>query len=347
MKKLSRDEEKFITTIKGSYYKKIKDKKHLKNAIYLLLRQSSINKAIIAPVSELKKFINYVYDNGYTSFAMDMCMKGADIFLAAETIDESMDLLDRGNDFYNTKSLLKDVVYHTNDYSIFKFSKVNRAVNKAHVKKLGKSIESDGLTQPILVDSNMIVLDGQHRLSACEQIGTPIKYMLSEKKTTQAGIITVNSMSKSWSSMDYLKSYVAAKKPAYIVVKKYMQKYNTTLSITLQLMGITPPEFRGGNIVLNITDQMEDDFLFLSTYSTDHKAFHNRRFITEALKYFHHEAFDAAKFGRQVNKYPTWLSRSYKDHPDVRKDIRRIMTFKTKESIVKIFNKVEFDVINA
>ena len=347
MEKLSKEEEKFIKGIKGTYYKKIKDKKHLKNALRLLIRKSNEGGDILTTsVYKLNKFIDYVYDNNYTAFAMDMCVKEVSVFLAEDLIDDTMGLLERGNDFYKSKSLLPDVVYHTKNYNIFKFSKLNRGVNKSHVKKLSKSISADGLTQPIVVDSNLTVLDGQHRLSACKSLGIKVAYMLSEKKTSQARIITVNSVSKSWSSMDYLKSYAAAKKPDYIVFLKYMKKYGTSLPVTLRIFGVKLATLKKGEMKLKITPTTDVDFEFINTYADGHSAFNNRLFVPEILKFLHHDQFDEVKFGRQITKYPTWLSRSYKDLPDVRKDIRRIMTFNTKDAIVKIFNRVEFDIIN-
>lgn len=58
-------------------------------------------------------------------------------------------------------------IYQTRDYSQFKISKRNRAVVG---KQIVKSIIEKNLLpeKPILVTSDMHVLDGQHRLWAAE-----------------------------------------------------------------------------------------------------------------------------------------------------------------------------------
>ena len=55
-------------------------------------------------------------------------------------------------------------IRETNDYEIFKILKGNRDINQNHVNKLVQSITEKDLRIPIVVDNNMYVMDGQHRL---------------------------------------------------------------------------------------------------------------------------------------------------------------------------------------
>ena len=67
-------------------------------------------------------------------------------------------------------------IYTTSNYSLFKKAK-NRPISEIIVKRLKKY---DTL-KPIIVDHDLNVLDGQHRLEACRQTGKPVSYIISKQ----------------------------------------------------------------------------------------------------------------------------------------------------------------------
>ena len=74
-------------------------------------------------------------------------------------------------------------VRSTKNYDLFKYLPENRAIHKSHVKKLEDSIRQQNLlsVNPIVLDKNMFILDGQHRLEACKNMDIPVFYtVLSE-----------------------------------------------------------------------------------------------------------------------------------------------------------------------
>lgn len=65
-------------------------------------------------------------------------------------------------------------VYVTDKYSIFRRLSGNRDVKEARVKKIMRSIEKVGyIPNPIIVNENMEVVDGQGRLEAVKRLGLP------------------------------------------------------------------------------------------------------------------------------------------------------------------------------
>lgn len=59
------------------------------------------------------------------------------------------------------------IVYRTNNYDQFKRLVGNREVNPKRVKTIKKSVEEIGyIPNPIIVNENMEVIDGQGRLQA-------------------------------------------------------------------------------------------------------------------------------------------------------------------------------------
>ena len=71
-------------------------------------------------------------------------------------------------------------VQGTTNYSIFKKLKGNRPLRQTNVSKLVKSIQKNNLlhARPILVDQNMQIVDGQHRLEAAKILKEPVYYMI-------------------------------------------------------------------------------------------------------------------------------------------------------------------------
>ena len=60
--------------------------------------------------------------------------------------------------------------FETRDYSMFKKVRGNRPVDQAHVKQLKKLIAEKDLMDPIRVNSNIEVVDGQHTLQARKEL---------------------------------------------------------------------------------------------------------------------------------------------------------------------------------
>lgn len=118
----------------------------------------------------------------------------------------------------NTKS--------TKDYSIFREFASNREVDQRHVKKLIQAINAKNLLElhPILVDAEMHVIDGQHRLAAAEALGVEIFYQVSES-ISKADIANINSNSKNWTVMDYINYWTVENAPGFHTLSKFMNQH--------------------------------------------------------------------------------------------------------------------------
>ena len=102
----------------------------------------------------------------------------------------------------------------TTDYSIFKLLPANRNINKAHAKKLARTLTTNpklSYLSPITVNEKMEVIDGQHRLEAHKLLGEqgttyPLYFIVREGfSITEAQAI--NSGTKAWQPKDYAKAY--------------------------------------------------------------------------------------------------------------------------------------------
>lgn len=96
----------------------------------------------------------------------------------------------------------------TDNYSIFKKKQGNRTINQRHVRKLKESLQKHGFLEscPIIIDKNMFIIDGQHRLEAAKQLGIPVFY-ITESESSSDLIIDLNITQKKWNAIDYVRYY--------------------------------------------------------------------------------------------------------------------------------------------
>ena len=91
------------------------------------------------------------------------------------------------------------------DYGIFKHLDYNRPVltNTSQFKKLKKNIEEKGyLISPVICNGDGYIIDGQHRVEACKQLGIPVPYVINHRMTTQ-DVKDANNLNRSWDLMAY------------------------------------------------------------------------------------------------------------------------------------------------
>jgi hypothetical protein len=126
-------------------------------------------------------------------------------------------------------------IQSTTDYDAFKFIIANRDQSRGHVENLKKGFEERGnLTQvqPILVNENMEVIDGQHRLVAAREMKVPVYY------TVYPGLRigdarSLNILHRSWTTDDYARSYALAGDTNYQRYLNVLEDFGFNHSITL------------------------------------------------------------------------------------------------------------------
>lgn len=129
-----------------------------------------------------------------------------------------------------------NVVSQSKDYTIFKFRKDNRTVIDSHVKTLIKSMEQKGWITGsyVVVNSNMEIIDGQHRVVAATLVGVPINYVV-EHQTGADEIRGLNTAQRNWAIVDHLHGFVVENNPHYVALQNFMKEY-PTLNVTECIM---------------------------------------------------------------------------------------------------------------
>ena len=107
-------------------------------------------------------------------------------------------------------------VYRTHDYSIFKRLDGNREVSNSRKEKIKRSIGEVGyVLNPIVVNENMEVIEGQGRLAALKDLNMPVYYVIAEGAKREH-CIAMNLSNTNWNVLDFIKSYAELGDENYI-----------------------------------------------------------------------------------------------------------------------------------
>lgn len=127
-------------------------------------------------------------------------------------------------------------IMSTTDYSLFKKHEGNRTIDEGNLRKIIYSMQTQNLLhyRPILVDTEMKVIDGQHRLEAAKKLGLPVFYQIDDSGEEQ-NILLLNTNQKNWSSTDYLNYYISKGNIHYIKIKDFCNKNSLTIGQYLKI----------------------------------------------------------------------------------------------------------------
>lgn len=156
---------------------------------------------------------------------------------------------------------IKKEIYTTKNYDEFKHLKGNRVVSEQRVNKIINSIRDVGyITNPIIVNEKMEVIDGQGRLQALKILKMDVEYIIEPG----AGIeqcLNMNINQTNWNLRDYIKSYSDNGIDGYVKLLKLMQEYPqfncyVLMTATREVSKTDGHLIKSGN--LTITDEQYD-----------------------------------------------------------------------------------------
>jgi len=132
-------------------------------------------------------------------------------------------------------------IHKTSDLNQFKLLKANRTINEDHVKSLARSLEENNLlaVNPIIVDDNLQVIDGQHRLAAAKRLGIPVYYVVirADELKSEDAIRKLNAYQRTWTFVDFAKSWANKGKEDYKVLIAFSEGSGMTYPLAAALLG--------------------------------------------------------------------------------------------------------------
>lgn len=131
------------------------------------------------------------------------------------------------------------LIFTSTDYDVFNFLTGNRSIDPNNVKKLKESISENGYkkSQPIIVNQDFEIIDGQHRFDACKELNLPIYFTIEQGNGDSIKLVQdLNKNQKNWHSIDYIKSYAQRGYSQYIDLLDYQQENDLTISTLMLLL---------------------------------------------------------------------------------------------------------------
>lgn len=149
------------------------------------------------------------------------------------------------------------------NYDDFKLLSLNRNLNRKHINELKDSISKNGylMSNPIIVNKDMEIIDGQHRFVALKEKGEEIPYIVIDKDYDT--IIDLNTTQRKWRVEDYINYYCEKDKNKHYLRLRRMCKelnLNATNIMTMSLGKRPDGNFfnaiRKGELQLTIDDEI-------------------------------------------------------------------------------------------
>jgi hypothetical protein len=115
-------------------------------------------------------------------------------------------------------------IQKTADYSLFSFLAGNRPLNAANVRNITNSMRNKLLINPIKVNAQMQVIDGQHRFAAAKMLGLPIYYFIDDTCSIDE-VKMHNTTSKKWDNKDFLNLYCTQGLANYMSFREFSSRF--------------------------------------------------------------------------------------------------------------------------
>jgi hypothetical protein len=123
------------------------------------------------------------------------------------------------------------------DYHKFNFLKENRDIKTSVVKRIEESIKEFGVIpgNPIVVDKDFNIIDGQHRFTAFKNLGLPVSYVIIEGDVI-AKAMALNANQSQWQLIDYIRSYAEQNVDCYRKLLKFEEKYKFGMTASINVI---------------------------------------------------------------------------------------------------------------
>jgi len=134
-------------------------------------------------------------------------------------------------------------IQNTRDYTRFHKIDGNRRTNKAHVRSLTEALAEKAhliALNPILVNEDGGIIDGQHRFEAIKQLGQPV-YYIQGKNLTLEDVQSLNASSKNWSPIDFAKSFADLGDSNYEMYLNFKKEFGLNHDILLDYLSLDLP----------------------------------------------------------------------------------------------------------
>ena len=194
------------------------------------------------------------------------------------------------------ETLKTHISFATKQYNKFDFIKGNRGISESHIKTLVEKIKSGEnylVFSPIMVDEQLRVLDGQHRLLAAMKANVHIWYNVVTGKINLDTIARINDSQRRWNPSNFVSMYAVLGNIHYKAFEQFYRGYKLSVSTALLLFGKqTMTTLRSGKLVATDVlgaEKIADALIDVQKYVKFAKY---NRFTDAFMRVFGHPEYD-------------------------------------------------------
>jgi hypothetical protein len=144
-------------------------------------------------------------------------------------------------------------IQQSQQFEQFKTVNGNRNISMKKVNKIMEDVKN-GLNLfpycPVIVNPSpdgLLIIDGQHRFTACVKLDMPIYYVMAENIALR-DIARMNSNTDKWKNSDFLQAYIKLGIKDYQTLGAFMKKYHCSYSLAVSLLMHGKVRHNGRNI---------------------------------------------------------------------------------------------------
>jgi hypothetical protein len=210
------------------------------------------------------------------------------------------------------KDTTVNTVLKTNDYSKFKSKDGNRNLNELHLKRLTQSIKQNDLlhANPILVNENYEIIDGQHRFNVCRQLNKPVHYV-KVKGLGLSEIQILNANAKNWKLEDYIDGYCSMGMQEYCYLKALITKTNLGITPLLSMFtyynGTSCDDLKNGQLILNFKNRGLIILEWIKDWVKFYQGGDRRSFIYALIQLYNVKGYSHEKMMQKIKYQSTKL----------------------------------------
>jgi hypothetical protein len=248
---------------------------------------------------------------------------------------------DYGASSFGAQKLQPNVIHSTKHYHWFNYANGNRDINPSEYQRLKKNIAENGQLQPIMVNERGEVIDGQHRLAVCKELGMPISFVVIPGTTIETAV-HLNTAGKRWTTTDWVNYYAKQGKVEYQNLAAFMKKspFREFLSILIAQGTMTnlyeTGSIKSGNWKAKnwnsaevLLSQMRQVRPYIKL-SWD-------LYAGALIKYNHIDVFNWDRFTRQLQAYPELIEK-VADHQQAMTQLDKIYNYRRTKNSVPILH---------
>jgi len=205
-------------------------------------------------------------------------------------------LATNGKSEVSDTTLKTHMIFATMQYTKFSLIPGNRDISENHIITLVEKIKNGEnflVYSPIMVDEQMRVLDGQHRLLAAKRAGVYIWYNIVKGNINLDTIARINESQRKWQPSNFVHMYAIMGNVHYKAFEQFYRGFKLSVSTGLLLFGSqTMSALRNGELEATDILHAEDTanaLLDVQKYVTFAKY---NRFASAFKRIFEHKDYD-------------------------------------------------------